>query len=109
MAVLRFWNPNTAQYELLPVGGNDEIYIGPDDPGTSSGYELWYDTDAPDPVGFQGKPGPNGPAVPSSDPGNAIVQGTDGLLYTSPPFLILEASDPVPGGTPVGTIIIRKV
>lgn len=31
----------------VPVaGGADEVYIGTDDPGVASQYELWYDTDA---------------------------------------------------------------
>lgn len=25
----------------------DEVFVGPDDPGVESGYELWVDTDAP--------------------------------------------------------------
>lgn len=31
----------------VPIaGGNDEVFVGADDPGTSSPYDLWYDTDA---------------------------------------------------------------
>jgi hypothetical protein len=31
----------------VPVtsGGGDEVWVGPDDPGASSPYEIWYDTD----------------------------------------------------------------
>jgi hypothetical protein len=37
--------------DIIGGPGQDEVYIGPDDPGAS--YDLWYDTDAPasfDPV-----------------------------------------------------------
>ena len=37
----------------------DEVWIGPGDPGME--YELWYDTDAPNPGGGGGGGGPSGP------------------------------------------------
>lgn len=32
------------------AGSNDEVFVGPDDPGLNAGYELWWDTDAPIPT-----------------------------------------------------------
>lgn len=31
--------------QWVEVGGGDEVFVGPDDPGAA--YELWYDTDDP--------------------------------------------------------------
>lgn len=44
----------------------------------------------------------------STDANNALKLGADGKPFTTPKFLVLGPSDPVPGGTTAGTVIIRK-
>lgn len=87
-------------------GGTDEVWIGPTLP-TDPGLELWYDTSQQTPGALTGPEGPPGPSLPSSDAGNAIIVGTDGLLYTTPRILVLGPTDPVPPGTIIGTVIVR--
>jgi hypothetical protein len=46
----------------VDVGGGsgaaaDEVFVGPDDPGLSGSYEMWYDSDAPSPTSGIGIPG----------------------------------------------------
>ena len=61
MTRLKYLDPADGQYKLLPVGGGgggatgpNEVFVGTSDPGTSTGFELWYDTDAVDPYYGQG-------------------------------------------------------
>jgi len=105
---------NKAQLDAIaPAAPVSEVWIGPDAP-TDPNTELWYDTDEPAPIALQGPqgedgpPGPPGPpGSPSTDSGNAITTGTDGKLFTTPKILVLGPSDPVPGGTLAGTVIVR--
>jgi hypothetical protein len=34
------------QWRDATAGSNDEVFVGPNDPGLNAGYELWWDTDA---------------------------------------------------------------
>lgn len=80
------------------------------------------------PVGPPGPPGPTGPAGPAGPPGEDGQDGAPGPTGATGPqgatgptgptgdtgpagpsnLLVLGPSDPVPGGTPVNTVIVRK-
>lgn len=52
MPVLKY---RDAGGNYLPlIGPTQEVYVGTNDPGVNAGYDLWYDTDAPDPGYGQG-------------------------------------------------------
>lgn len=74
----------------MPVPSTDEVWVGPDDPGVSSPYEIWYDTDDDGPQygnyaqGVTNLGGffiANGTAMPTS--GNTAVAGVTNFYYVS--------------------------
>ena len=76
----------------VPVtsGGGDEVWVGPDDPGANSPYEIWYDTDDDGPqYGNYAQGVTNlgylsfgtGTTMPTS--GRTIVGGVTNFYYTS--------------------------
>lgn len=58
--------------------------------------------------GPQGEPGPQGEQGPQGIQGEQGEQGPKGDPGTAG-FIVLGASDPIPGGTPAGTVIIRTM
>lgn len=74
----------------MPVPVTDEVWVGPDDPGVGSGYEIWYDTDDDGPqygnyaqgvTNLGGFYIANGTAMPTS--GNTAVAGVTNFYYVS--------------------------
>ena len=74
--------------QIASGGGGDEVFIGPDDPG--SDYDIWFDTDTNKfyvrsngawfelTVGAPGPQGPPGPIGPQGPPGTGgSGTGTD--------------------------------
>jgi hypothetical protein len=45
MPVLKYRDPADGQWKTIGGLGADEVFVGPDSPGT--GYDLWVDTDDP--------------------------------------------------------------
>lgn len=89
--------PQGPKGDTGPAGAADEIFIGPDDPGTGGTWEFWYDTDAP----AIGGGGGGGIAPPPSDDGEYVM--VNGVWRLKSKSLILDGvpsplSIPVPNG-----------
>jgi hypothetical protein len=74
--------------------------IGPAGPQGDPGPKG--DPGEPGATGDTGPQGPEGPAGPKGDKGDTGPQGPAGQGV-----LVLAAGDPIPGGTPTGTVILR--
>lgn len=78
----------------VPVtsGGGDEVWVGPDDPGVNSPYEIWYDTDDDGPqygnyamgvTNLGGMYFASGTQMPAAGGANTNVAFVTNFYYTS--------------------------
>ena len=80
--------------------GAVEVEVGPGTPANST-VLLWVDTDEDAPptgAGFDDAPAD----------GSMYARRNEAWMATAP-VLVLGPADPVPGGTPAGTVIVRTV